>query len=118
MTKQRLWIPVIAPVTWSCHFTFVTVAAALGCGRFSDGLTGRYTLAILVVTAVALVVMALCLAHGARLLRYDWPERSHDDDSGEDRRRFLGYMTMLLAGLSVIATLYSAIAVVMTRGCP
>lgn len=118
MTKQRLWIPVIAPVTWSFHFTVVTTAAALWCGRFAGSAgSGRYLVTMTVVTVAALGVMAVCFHHGTKLIRFDWPERSHDKDSAEDRRRFLGYMTMLLAGLSMIATVYSVIAMAVVEGC-
>jgi len=70
-----------------------------------------------VATVVALGVMSVCFSHGIRLLRFDWPERSHDGDSAEDRRRFLGYMTVLLAGLSIIATAYSTVALLIVEGC-
>lgn len=97
---------------------FVTAAAALECGRFAGyGTPWRYTATMTIATAVALLVMAVCVWHGMKLVRFDWPDQSHDEDSTEDRRRFLGYMTMLLAGLSIIATVYSAIAMLVVEGC-
>jgi hypothetical protein len=114
MTRQRLWIPVIAPLTWSCHFTVVTIVAALSCGRFS---VSGYRLTMVLTTVLALVVIGSCLGYGIKLLRFSWPDDSHDADTAEDRRKFLGYTTVILAGLSAIATVYSTIALFVVGGC-
>jgi hypothetical protein len=41
----------------------------------------------------------------------------HDDDTPEDRSRFIGLATLLLAGLSAIATMYSALVAVFLETC-
>jgi hypothetical protein len=107
MNTPRLWTPVIAPVTWAVHFVFVTSVAAVWCGRPM----------LVVATVLALIITGLCLHHGATLIRFDWPDRPHDRDTAEGRRRFIGYTTVLLAGMSFFATVYSAIAIAMVD-CP
>jgi hypothetical protein len=42
---------------------------------------------------------------------------THDLDSPEDRHRFLGFATLLLAGLSAVAVLYAALAVTFFETC-
>jgi hypothetical protein len=41
----------------------------------------------------------------------------HDDDTPEDRHRFLGLATVLLAGLSAVATSYTAMVSVFFESC-
>jgi hypothetical protein len=42
---------------------------------------------------------------------------SHHKDTPEDRHRFLGLATLLLAVLSAVSILYTAVAVARLRGC-
>jgi hypothetical protein len=41
----------------------------------------------------------------------------HDADTPEDRDRFLGRASMMLAGLSAVATIYVALATLMVGSC-
>jgi hypothetical protein len=41
----------------------------------------------------------------------------NDDDTPEDRHRFLGLATLLLAGLSVVAVVFTAIASFFFESC-
>jgi hypothetical protein len=52
-------------------------------------------------------------------MRYNHGEAvpSHHKDTPEDRHRFLGLATFLLAVLSGISILYGALAVAMLRSC-
>jgi hypothetical protein len=49
--------------------------------------------------------------------RLDSSKPPHDDDTPEDRHRFLGWATFLLSILSAIAVCYSALAAVFLRSC-
>jgi hypothetical protein len=42
---------------------------------------------------------------------------THDLDSAEDRHRFLGFATLLLAGLSAVGVLYAAVAATFFESC-
>jgi hypothetical protein len=41
----------------------------------------------------------------------------HDFDTPGDRHRFLGFATVLLAGLSAVATLFAAVVVLYFEDC-
>jgi len=41
----------------------------------------------------------------------------HDDDTPEDRHRFLGFATLLLSALSAVAVLYAGLVAVFIRSC-
>ena len=42
---------------------------------------------------------------------------THDLDSVDDRHRFLGFATLLLAGLSAVGVLYAALAAIYFETC-
>ncbi|MQA29815.1 MAG: hypothetical protein GEU82_08250 [Luteitalea sp.] len=116
--SERLWVPVAAPGIWAVHFTLCYITAALWCGRFGPA-TGSSGLRVLVgaYTAVAMAGMIACFVHGLRRHGYHLPSRTHDDDTPEDRRHFLAFTTMLLAGLSLVATGFVALAAAVVGEC-
>ena len=115
---ERLWVPVASPVIWAVHFMLCYITAAMLCGRFAvpNAPTGLRAL-IGVYTAVAITGIVLLFVHGLRRHRYQLPTRAHDDDTPEDRRHFIAWTTMLLAGLSLFATAFVALAVVIVDRC-
>jgi hypothetical protein len=115
---ERLWVPVAAPAIWAIHFTLCYVTAALWCGRFAGAAApGALRTIVGVYTAVAVAGMVAFFILGLRRHRGQWPTRPHDDDTPEDRRHFMAFTTMLLAGLSVLATAYVALAMLLVDGC-
>ncbi len=116
--RERLWIPIVAPVVWSTHFTACYIWIALACGRFAGhgGFEGART-AVAVMTAAAVVIIAICFGYGLHRHGRRLPDRSNDDGTPEDRTQFMALTTMLLAGLSMAATLYVAVAVIAVGGC-
>jgi len=116
-TNEPLWVPVLAPALWAVHFTLSYITAALLCGRFGPPASPGIRVAVAGYTTVALAVMALLFMYGLRGHRYRLPSRPHDDDSPEDRRHFVAFTTMLLAGLSVLATLFVAASIYLVGEC-
>ena len=117
-SRERLWVPVAAPVIWSMHFTLCYVTAAIWCGRFASASSpGDLRMIVGVYTAVAMAGIVGFFIHGLRRHRYQLPSRPNDDDTPEDRRHFLAFTTMLLAGLSLVATGFSAFAAMLVDGC-
>lgn len=114
--RERLWTPVIAPAIWALHFTACYVTAALWCGRFAGAALDLYTVVGLYTLVAAVPIVALFVL-GFRRHQYQWPSRPHDDDTPEDRRHFMAFTTMLLAGLSLLAMLYGGFAVALLDGC-
>jgi hypothetical protein len=103
---QRLWLLTLGPAIWGAHFLLSYLAASVWCSRFTaDGTLGPIPAVVAAATAAALGGIALVAWGGWR--RH---AREHDDDTPEDRERFLGLATLLLAGLSAVATIYVAAA--------
>ena len=116
--RQSLWAPVIAPVIWAIHFMTCYTWAALACGRLaSDHSFARAETGIGIATAVAATAIALCLVSGFHHLGRRLPDQPNDDGTPEDRTRFMAFTTMLLAGLSLIATLFVGVAALSIGAC-
>jgi hypothetical protein len=113
-----LWLLAASPAIWSLHFLVSYATAAIWCAKVTEGgsLAGA-RVAIAVYTAVALAGIALVGWRGFQRHRHGGLAAPHDDDTPEDRRRFLGFSTALLSGLSAIATAYSALAAVFIGSC-
>lgn len=123
-SRQPLWIVPGSPVVWALHFMACYFTAALWCGMVV-GREGSLAAAHVAIASVTLVALALISYIGWRGWRAhtrrsaDMPEQAppHDDDTPEDRHRFLGFATVLLSGLSGVAVIYSALAFVFIRTC-
>lgn len=117
--KQSLWLLTFAPLIWAAHFLVSYVTAAIWCGKaaapnraFASLLT-----AIVVYTMIALAGVAIVGWIGYRKHSHGDAEVPHDDDTPEDRHRFLGFATLLLAALSAVAIIYAAFVVIFFRSC-
>jgi len=70
------------------------------------------------VAFVTLIALSGILASGIRACRREVRRRPpHDADTIEDRRHFLADATILLSGLSFVATLYVAMAAAFVETC-
>jgi hypothetical protein len=114
-----LWILAAAPAIWAVHFMACYITAAVGCGKFAAGDDSLWTVraAIAVFTGVALAGIAGLGSVGLRWHRTGPGDLPHDADSPEDRRRFLGFSTLLLSGLSAVAVVYAALTAVFIGTC-
>ena len=93
--RERLWIPLVAPIIWSTHFTIGYIWArwrAAGSRSFDRARTG-----VAVLTAVAAAAIAVCFFYGLSRHGYRLPDQPNDDGTPEDRTRFMSFTTMLLA---------------------
>ncbi len=117
--RQRLWIVPASPLIWAVHFMLCYVTAAIWCGRVVDPEETLWTvrMAIAVYTAVALAAIGSVGWIGYRAHALGSAATPHDDDSPEDRHRFIGFATLLLSGLSAIATIYTALVPVFIETC-
>jgi hypothetical protein len=108
-----------APLVWMLHFLVCYATVSVWCARFSSvgGTLGSVPWWVAGFTAVAIGAIA-AIAWGGHQ-RHSWGagKPPHDADTPEDRHRFLGFATLLLAGLSAVATIYSAIAVFSIQSC-
>jgi hypothetical protein len=117
--KQSLLRPILPPLIWLVHFVLSYVTGAIWCEKFAEplGSLEGARRAIFGYTALALFGIALTGWRGWQRHVFDGSFTSHDFDSPEDRHRFLGFSTVLLAGLSAMATIFTALAAYFFQDC-
>ena len=116
---DSLWLLTIAPAIWAAHLMASYITAAVWCAKFAapGGALGNVRTAIAWFTVVALIGIGLTGWQGFK--RHSWGAEAttHDLDSPGDRHRFLGFATLLLSGLSGVATIYVAMAAIVFENC-
>jgi hypothetical protein len=117
--NESVWTLTLAPALWVAHFMACYVTAAIFCAKVAapGGSLGSVRIAIAVYTAVALAGIGMIGRDGLRRHRVGLETEPHDFDSAGDRHRFLGFATLLLSGLSAVATLYVALAAAFIGDC-
>lgn len=116
-TNQSLVLLASGPVIWSAHFLASYVTAAIWCAKAGmaapvDGVQQ----AVAIFTAVALLGIGFIGWAGYRRYAHGREDELHRDTEA-DRHRFLGFATLLMAGLSAVATIYVALAAVFFETC-
>jgi hypothetical protein len=116
---SHLWALAASPAIWAGHFLLSYGTAAVWCAKVAGagGSLSGARVAIAVYTAAALAAIAVIGWRGFKRHGHGEGSLPHDDDSPEDRHRFLGFATMVLSGLSGVATAYSALAAVFIGSC-
>jgi hypothetical protein len=118
--NRGLWTLLTGPVVWAVHFLVCYIGTAIFCARAGDPEAdlAPVRLGIGAITLVALAVIAFV---GIEADRRSGPglvfECPHDEDTVRERRQFLGYATLLLAGVSFIATLLVALPALVIPSC-
>lgn len=117
--RETLWLLTFGPGIWAVHFVLSYVAVAVWCAKIAGrtGALGDVRIAIGVLTLVALAGISLTGWRGWRLHTFGNATAPHDFDTPGDRHRFLGFSTLLLSGLSFVATVFVALCVVFIRSC-
>ena len=116
--REHLWWIVLSPSIWAIHFLACYVTAAIWCekvGSNSDsgwllGLVGGYT-------TVAVVAISVIAGWSLRSYRRRDQSPSYDSDDPSDRTHFIGFTAFLLSLLSLVATFFTALAMVIVRSC-
>jgi hypothetical protein len=117
--NQSLWLLTASPVIWAAHFLLCYGTAAVWCAKVV-GLGGPLDsarIAIGVYTALALAAIGVIGWNGRHRHSFGQANLPHDDDTPEDRHRFLGFATLLLSALSAVAVVYAALVAVFVRSC-
>jgi hypothetical protein len=117
--RQSLWLLMTAPIIWATHFLLCYLTAALWCAKLADGNGGFEVvrMAVGLYTLLALIGIGITGTHGLRRHRFGRARLPHDAATAADRHRFLGFATVLLAGLSAVATLYGALPALFIGSC-
>jgi hypothetical protein len=116
---ESLWTLTASPLLWAAHFLLCYLTAAVWCAKLAgpNGALGGARGAVAVYTALALLGIGSTGWRAYRRHRFGSTTGSHDFDSREARHSFLGFATLLLSGLSAVATLYVALAAVFIGSC-
>jgi len=116
---ESLWALTISPTIWAVHFLLSYISVALWCEKVAGrgGDLEQIRLAIAVYTVLALVGIIIVGWRGFHRHRIGSTTGPHDFDTPESRHRFLGFATLLLSGLSAVATCYVALAAVFIGSC-
>ncbi|HVL67628.1 MAG TPA: hypothetical protein VM364_10230 [Vicinamibacterales bacterium] len=117
--RESIWMLTVAPTIWAAHFLLCYVTAAVYCAKAPSALAplGGVRTAVALFTIVALAGIFVTGWIGYRAHRYGGASVPHDDDTPEDRHRFMGYATLLLSGLSAVAVIYAALVAVFVETC-
>lgn len=118
-SARSLWTLTMAPAIWAAHLLLSYITATIWCEKFAGPAGGSVGIrtAIGWYTAVAIAGIAAVGWRGLRWHQHGTETTTHDLDSPDDRHRFLGFATLLLSGLSAMATLYAALAASFFEGC-
>lgn len=117
-SRTTLWVLAVPPAIWAVHFLLSYGTAAIWCAKFGrDGSLGAARIAIASYSVFALVVVGLVGWRGFRRHDLDGSTTPHHVDTAEARHRFLGFATLLLSGLCVIAIAFETLAVVFIGSC-
>ncbi|HUF61752.1 MAG TPA: hypothetical protein VMN36_06730 [Verrucomicrobiales bacterium] len=117
--NESLWLMIVSPALWAAHLMLSYITAAVWCAKFAgpDGTLRPVRWAITAYTALALIGIGMNGWSGLCRHRFGSGRLPHDSDTPEDRRRFLGFATLLLSGLSAISVLFGAIVVFYFEDC-
>ncbi len=114
--RQSLWLLVWPPAIWAVHFLGSYALAAVWCrGSSAGGDWLGFLIAASAVVALGLTGFAGWI--GWQKHKIPGGTLPHDGDSAEDRTRFLGFATVLLATLSAIAISYVGVAAWIFGAC-
>jgi hypothetical protein len=116
--KQTLWALIAPPIVWALHFLFAYVYAAIRCAKGGplESLGGvRIAIGAATVLALLLIAASGYIAWAQSRIEGDPPP--HQESTDEDRLRFLATATLLLAGLSFAAVVFTAIPVLVFPDC-
>lgn len=113
--KVTLWTLIVPPAIWAGHFLFSYLWAAVSCAKVGRFATFPTLFVIGTVVALALIL----LSGGIAWRQAGMPGGSapHEDGTEIDRLRFLAKSTLLLAGLSFVGVLFTALPVIFLRNC-
>ena len=118
--RQSLWLLTFGPAIWGGHFVVTYATASIWCAKITtDGTLGALHEVVTALTVVALAGIGVVGYQGWRRHSYGEEDATapHDADTPEDRHRFLGLATLMLAALSAVATLYVGVSAFFFETC-
>jgi hypothetical protein len=117
--KSGLLLLTASPLLWAAHFLLSYATASIWCAKVIGfgGSLATVQMGIVLYTALALAGIGIIGLIGYRMHSLGHAALPHDDDTPEDRQRFLGFATLLLSALSAVAVIYAAVVIVFIERC-
>jgi hypothetical protein len=116
--QTSLWTLIVPSTAWALHFLFCYIYAAIRCAKGGPLQSlDAVRLAIVAVTVIALLIVAASAYVSGAQMRIEGDEPPHDESTMEDRHRFLATSKLLLAALSFVAILYTALPAFIFPDC-
>jgi hypothetical protein len=118
--SESLWRLAAPPLVWALHLLLSYCTAAIYCTKYAparDASLGGVRVAIGAYTVVSLLAIGVAGVRGYQRHRFGDAETPHDFDTPEDRHRFLGFATFLLAAISAVAVVYQALPALFIGSC-
>lgn len=113
--KVTLWTLIVPPTVWAAHFIFCYLWVAISCAR--TGQFPRFPVAFTIGTGVALAIIAGSGAIAWVQSRGPGDPAPHEQGTDVDRLRFIATATFMLAGLSFVAVLFTAVPALLLTDC-
>lgn len=113
--RVTLWTLIVSPTVWAAHFLFSYLWASVLCAKRGTFATNPALFWACTVLALAIIVASGLVAHVQSRVPGDRPP--HEEGTKVDRLRFLAYSTLLLAGLSFIGVIFTALPVLFITDC-
>ena len=113
--RATLWTLIVPPTLWAGHFLFSYLWASVSCARL--GVFARFPTVFAVGTVIALVLIVAAGVIAFVQSRTPGDPPPHEQGTDQDRLRFLAESTLLLAGLSFVGVLFTALPVIFLYDC-
>ncbi len=113
--RVTLWTLIVPPTVWAVHFLFCYLWVAVSCAKL--GAFPRFPVAFVVGTLAALAIIVASGWIAWVQSRTPGDDPPHDEGTDIDRLRFLATATLLLAGLSFVAVLFTAAPALLLTDC-
>lgn len=110
-----LWTLIVPPSVWAGHFLFSYLWAAISCAKVGRFATFPTLFVVGTVVALVIIVAAGWVAHVQA--RTPGAPPPHEHGTKIDRLRFLAASTLLLAALSFVAVVFTALPVIFLSDC-
>jgi hypothetical protein len=116
--ESTLWALILPPAIWALHFLLCYVYVAIRCAKRGPlEPLDDVRIVIMAATAAALLVVAASAWVAWAQMGVEGDPPPHDASTLEDRHRFLAVAKLLLAGLSFVAIVYTAIPAFIFSDC-
>lgn len=119
-TGTDLWLVIMAPVIWVCHFLFTYIYAAVLCEKLGrDTALAQVQAAVwgaslLALAGIGLVTWRLWRVRARSLTDDDF---EYEHNTPEERHRFLSHVALMLCALSAVAVIYVALPPLYLESC-